>query len=57
MNHMAAMNQILVMRGIINQKIEDQKLVSHISKHWKGLAHQLHDDYGVMYTDKSLIRI
>ena len=54
---MAAMNQILVMRGIINQKIEDQKLVSHISKHWKGLAHQLHDDYGVMYTDKSLIRI
>ena len=37
--------------------IENQKLVSHMSKHWKGLAHQLHDDYGVLYTDKSLIRI
>ena len=32
------------------------KLVSRLG-FWKSLAHQLHDDDGVLYTDKSLLRI
>ena len=37
--------------------IENQKLVSHVWSTGKDLAHQLHDDYRILYTDKSLLRI